>query len=226
MENNLIKILEELLFLPLDLPELPTIDPHRVEEAKKNSFLRDDFRNCFHIPIFNTNGSSSDFQKGTANSLQWTPAADVLPEIKHYILNHLQWMSPMGRAVIICTPPKTENPIHLDCTTKDIHQNHIKFRAVLQGTTSSLWFWDGQQKHPVKELGRKPFLMSGKFPHGMTNDSNDYKYTLAIGSPWDANPECIELKKILEKSLFANQQNVILKSNIRPPELEAHWLAK
>lgn len=226
MNENSNSLIENLLFLPLDLPAPPKINAQQIEEAKKISFIRDDFRNCFHIPLFNADGSNIDFKNSTTENLCWTEASLKLPQIKKYILDTLSWIRPMGRIVLICTPPNTENPIHLDCTSKDILNPHVKFRAVLQGNSSSLWFWDGSTRHHVPEVGSRPFIMAGNFPHGMTNNTDTYKYTLAIGTPWDAKEEDTIFVEIFKKSLSKEKMNFLSKDNVQYPQIVPTWLAK
>jgi len=46
----------------------------------------------------------------------------------------------------------------------------------------------------------KPFIMSGKWPHYMKNNSGTTKFTFAFGAPWDGDLEDDKYKNMLSKS--------------------------
>ena len=217
-------LLKDLLFLPMELKPPPLISEEKLEQLKSISFIRDNYRNCYHIPIFNADGSTQDFDKCTENNLAWSKAAFEVPELIEYIRMNFDWMVPMGRVVIICTPPKTQNPIHMDCGPDDITKLHIKFRSVLHGKTNTLWFLDSQQKHYVDEIGNRPFIMSGKFPHGMDNDGEHFKYTLAIGYPWE-NLLNQPFEDLLFKSFKKHNKNYISINQIQKPNNIEQYLS-
>ena len=93
--------------------------------------------------------------------------------------------------MIICTRAGEENPPHIDCSPDKFDKTlQHKWRMVLHGDVDSLYYIT--ETTPDKEIipanvKERPFMMSGSWPHGMRNNSNQMKFTLAMGSPWDAD---------------------------------------
>ena len=113
---------------------------------------------------------------------------------KYLTENIIPWMKPFGRVMILKTPPGEQSAPHIDCRLEDFSVIQPKLRIVLQGTVPSLYFItkDGEVTPKSNHLGR-PFLMDGRWPHGMRNDFRDYKYTVCIGSPWKGDGLVSEL---------------------------------
>ena len=180
------------------------VDYNKLVDTYHNltdGLLADEYRGCTHIPIrwldMNTPGKKT---------LNWTTYANnVFPEVKQYIIDYLEpWVGLLPRMMIIVTPPKTEGLPHIDCIEEDFDQTQLKFRVVLNGKTSTLYFLNQQdQREYAQECNQKPFLMCGKWPHGLDNFTEDYKFTLAIGAPWkcELNPE---FEDLLTRSKFNN----------------------
>lgn len=216
-------IIKNIIYLPLSLPNPPQLTPVQISAIEKIPKIRDNYRNCFHIPLYNAMGSVTDFPSVTSSQMSWTHYSKWFPELKKYILSELSWMRPLGRIVLIYTLPHDSNPIHLDYLPISKDRDQIKFRAVLQGASSSLWFWDGASKVPVPEIGRKPFLMSGKFPHGMDNKSGAPKITLGIGDPW-SNEYNREFNILLRKSMRENSRTSLTFNDLKlPNDLDAFF---
>jgi len=218
-------LLKSLIFLPLDLPPLE-IDPTRIDAVVESLSLRDDYRNCAMVPLHTPfgklpPGSGENIPPpGLGNkpgNLQWSEESKSFPEIYEYHANHLGWLTPLGRTVFICTKPFEENPIHIDCSPKKFHTVQLKFRCVVRGNTSTVWYWDGKKKHHVPEIGNQPFIMSGEFPHGMTNDIDGYKYTFAIGSPWECQPTTAFMD-LVNRSIKKYNNNVMWRRDIDLPD--------
>ena len=179
--------LNNILFLPLDLPTIK-VDYDKligVVDSMKEDLLPDEYRGCEHIPIrwldVNNKGKKVN---------EWTKFAETFPEIKEYIINHVEpWVGCLPRVMIIVTPPKTEGLDHIDCDRDDFDQCQLKFRVVLQGKTSTLYFLNEKdEREYALECNDTPFLMCGKWPHGLDNFTDKYKFTLAIGAPWKCDP--------------------------------------
>lgn len=183
MEHNL----KDILFLPLDLPTLEVNYDKLVSTADsmKEDLLADEYRNCEHIPIRWLDVTN----KGKKVNV-WTKFSDQFPEIKQYIIDHVQpFVGGLPRVMIIITPPNSQGFDHIDCDRDDFDQCQLKFRIVLHGKTSTLYFLnEHDQREYAPEIEQQPFLMCGKWPHGLDNYTSNYKFTLAIGAPWKCDP--------------------------------------
>jgi len=180
--------LNDILFLPLDLPTIK-VDYSKlltVYNSLKEELLSDEYRGCEHIPI-----RWLDTRAIGKKELIWTTVAEeYFPEVKEYFIKHIQpWVGSLPRIMIIVTPPNTNGLDHIDCDPGDFDQCQLKFRVVLQGKTSTLYFLNEKdEREYALECNDKPFLMCGKWPHGLDNFTNKYKFTLAIGAPWKCDP--------------------------------------
>ena len=196
MENiNTETVIKDLAFLPLDLPEFQP-SPDLYDRLYKlyqleNSAIDDDYRNCKHIPIYITDGNDAN-NYDNKTDYNWTSQSTVVPELVEYIKNHVQpWANPLGRIMIMCTRAGEENPPHIDCSPDKFDKTlQHKWRMVLHGDVDSLYYIT--ETTPDKEITpantkERPFMMSGSWPHGMRNNSSQMKFTLAMGSPWDAD---------------------------------------
>lgn len=192
---NLEAVKKDLAFLPLDLPPFsPQAGLYdrliKLYEAE-NSAIDDEYRNCKHIPIYITGGNDANNYNDNID-YNWTEQSKEVPEVVEYIKNHVQgWAKPLGRIMIICTRAGEENPPHIDCSPEKFDETlQHKWRLVLEGDVDSLYYITettaGGEVQPANTKER-PFMMSGSWPHGMRNNNDKMKFTLAMGSPWDAD---------------------------------------
>ena len=198
--------LNDILFLPLDLPTIH-VDYDKlinVYKSIKSELLPDEYRGCEHIPI-----RWLDMKAVGKKELIWTSIAEeYFPEVKEYIIKHVQpWVGSLPRMMIIVTPPNTQGLDHIDCNPEDFDQCQLKFRVVLQGKTSTLYFLNEKdEREYTLECNDTPFLMCGKWPHGLDNFTDKYKFTLAIGAPWKCEPTP-ELNELITKSKIKHGWN-------------------
>ena len=162
--------MKDILFLPLDIPYL-TIDYDKlVSVAQTLDTIADEYRNCEHIPIRWTKSVNNVY-----NKLEWTDIThNEFPEIIEYAEQHLKpFVGEIPRIMIITTPPNTEGFDHIDCSPKSFDDVQLKFRSVLHGKTSTLYFLNEQgEREYAPEIGQQPFLMDGGWPHGLDNFTN------------------------------------------------------
>lgn len=186
------KIVKELLYLPLDLPTPPTDEVASLAEIPYDQLFRDEYRSCWLMPLYIDPKSDNDYL--------WTPFAKKCPKIREWIENYIFPITGDTRIVIIVTPSGVRNAPHIDCSPDIFETLQHKFRYVLQGNIDDLLFLDefGNNKNPTPI--DKPFVMSGKWPHEMTNTSSETKYTLAVGAPWNAENTYEEYKKLISSS--------------------------
>lgn len=188
----------DLLFLPLELPTLE-VPYQRLFQAYRENSTPDSYRNCRHIALYTSRGSTQPglFDK---NGLCWTETAkQKFPDIIDYIESTIwPWMQPRGRVAIICTESGAENPPHIDCAKTEFQLPQVKFRHVLHGHVEDLTFIGNGGDLEVPST-KRPFIMSGAWPHKMKNNSPGVKFTLAIGSPWQGQTSP-EFDRLLSES--------------------------
>jgi hypothetical protein len=197
---------KDLLFLPVDLELPPKIDLNYLDSLSKENFWTDEYRNCTHLPIHH------NYLDGT-----WF-FTDHFPELNEWLENKIFPLTGPTRVVIICTPSGETNPLHIDCDPNDFEILQHKLRYVYRGNVDDLVFTTDSKEVTVPEID-KVFLMDGSWPHWMTNNSNEMKYTLAVGSPWepDENDEgyCSLLNSSYEKykEYYISSESLILPDN-------------
>lgn len=192
------QLLNRILFLPLELPALGDLDLAKLDRIEYRDMLRDDYRNCYHINLL-----TSKFES--------TPFLSHLPELKSWLALAVLPIF-LGRVMIIVTPPKCMNPVHIDCSKGKFHTVQQKFRFVLRGSVSDLVFVTNQGRIRPEEVP-KPFLMEGKWPHYMYNSSPKRKYTLAVGWPWEPDFSHKGYLQLSEKSAKVNWKYLVEKPN-------------
>jgi len=213
-------IVNNLAFLPLDLPEFVVSNDlvERLNRLYVEDSINDEYRNCKHIPIYITDGKDAKNYQGNHN-LTWSKQSESLPEVVEYIkTNIFPWANPMGRIMIICTKTKESNPVHIDCSPDKFNNTlQHKFRVVLNGRVDSLYFVNDNDSVRPTEIGNRPFMMSGSWPHGMNNDNDQMKFTLAMGAPWESNltDEYVDL---INRSYAKYSDNYLSKKGWNLPE--------
>lgn len=221
-------IINNLAFLPLSLPVFKVTEQliKKLKELYIDHSLNDEYRNCKHIPIYITDGKDNKNYTGNFD-LDWTEQSKQLPEVVEYIKENIfPWAKPMGRIMIICTKSYETNPIHIDCSPSKFDNTlQHKFRVVLNGTVDSLYFLNNNTEVKPEEIGNKPFLMSGSWPHGMKNNFNDMKFTLAMGAPWETNLTD-EYKKLVIDSYNKYKDQYLSKKDWLLPENYVQYFNK
>jgi hypothetical protein len=139
------------------------------------------------IPLMTKGGQGQ--KQGSANNrpgdFDWTSYAPKV--IVDWFEEHIfPWIGGRYRVMALITQPGVANHEHIDCDPDELNTLQHKFRIVLQGKTSTLyWLTDnGNVYAPDTE---KAFIMDGGWPHGMTNTTDEIKVTLALGAPWVGN---------------------------------------
>ena len=197
--------LKSLLFLPLDIPNPPNI----VKELDKISYddmTADEYRNCYHIPIMRYNKKN--------NESKWVYN---FPKLKSYLEQYVFPWSQKSRVVIVTTKPKQKNPPHIDCSPDEFNLLQHKFRFVFQGNTNDLKFLTNKVVVNIPKIN-KPFIMDGSWPHEMTNTTNERKYTLALGTPWQPKESDKDYMSLLERSYIKYKKNYISNKNLNLPK--------
>lgn len=209
----------ELLFLPLDLENAPRGCLDHMNNLSTSKLYQDDYRNCWHIPMM------YDFKPG---KFIWTPFAYPYKELREWVEDVVFPVFGISKIAIITTPPGYQNPPHIDCSKEKFYNSwQHKFRFVLQGNVDDLVFMgNGNEVSPTQI--DKPFVMSGSWPHYMTNTSEKTKFTLALGAPWDGNADDKGYIDLLDLSIEKYKDYYIDKSSVDLPKdyeslFEENW---
>lgn len=180
----------KLLYLPLDIPNPPNAVAE-FSNAVDSDFLIDNYRNCKHLPIFKVDRKT--------NKYDYTEIGKNMPALADWLENEIFSWADRGDVVIITTQPNELNPSHIDCSPKKFANTiQHKFRYVCQGKIDTLNFEHSKGITTPEHIDAS-FIMSGKWPHHMLN-TNNIKYTLALGAPWDPKLNDLRYVSLLEKS--------------------------
>lgn len=178
-------LFEKLIFLPLDIPNPPDCTKYWDTLTEQDLYV-DDYRTCHHIPIMTGDG-------------QWTQIAEQTPQLINWFEQYVFTWAERSRVMIIRTEPQKENAPHIDCSPQKFNTLQHKLRYVFQGKVDSLYFIHNKGQERPKEIDAC-YMMSGRWPHAMNNYTNNRKYTLALGAPWEPDPNEPKYADILNKS--------------------------
>jgi hypothetical protein len=149
----------------------------------------DRYRNISMIPLMTKSGEAGRYGTDNKNNgdLNWV---DYTPKIISDWFDNVvfPWVGGRGRIMALLTYAGEENNEHIDCDRNQLNTQQHKFRLVLQGKTSTLYFItnNGVVRPPDVD---GPFIMDGGWPHGMNNSTDEIKITLAMGAPWNGKDD-------------------------------------
>lgn len=193
----------KLIYLPIDIPNPPNVSKF-FDTIDYKDMLVDNYRTCYHIPIMDPEGNLSEFAKQCYELVEW---------LNEFVFT---WSHP-ARMRIITTPPGESNAPHIDCSPKKFGTIQHKFRYVFRGNVSSLIFINNKDKIRIPPVDRC-YMMDGSWPHEMINDTNDRKYTLTLGAPWEPQLEEPRYLEILKKSYIKYSHHYIGSDNWNLPK--------
>ncbi len=169
--------------------KFPALDKEKalaeVKAADERVWFYDSYRHTNMMPLMTMGGKTGE--QGASNfrtkeEYVWTPFTS--PTLIEWFETHIfPWMGMKTRISILKTQPGQRNHEHIDCSPQAFGTRQHKFRIVLQGDTSSLYFvlkYCNVRLFSVDD----PFIMDGSWPHGMHNFTKEEKYTIALGAPW------------------------------------------
>ena len=182
---------EDLLFLPLDIPNPPKEILGELDKVPFNLMAIDEYRTCQHIPVMNINRETKEFF--------WKDVTKHITILREYLEDNIFTWAEKSRVVVITTEPYKRNAIHIDCSPDKFNTMQHKFRYVFQGNDNDLEFVFEENVRRPKEID-KPFMMDGSWPHQMINRHNKNKYTLALGAPWEPSLDNKKYWDLLEQS--------------------------
>lgn len=182
MKNSLF---DSLIFLPLDIPNPPNVCDF-WDTLDDSQLMRDDYRTCHHVPIMDGNGNYTDIGKCTPELIEWFD-------------EHIFTWAEKSRVMVIRTEPQKENAPHIDCSPEKLSTLQHKMRYVFQGEVDSLYFIHNDGIERPRKIDA-PYMMSGRWPHAMNNNTDKRKYTLALGAPWEPDPNDSKYSEVLKRS--------------------------
>lgn len=181
----------DLLFAKIT--RLPLIDKRKaVEEISKLDISKsfwDDYRYTRMFPLMTKNANLG--MEGTSNyrpgEFEWTSIAPktIVDWCENYVF---PWLGMKTRVMVLITQPGVANYEHIDCERNELNTLQHKFRIVLQGKTSTLYWITDKGNVAAPEID-EAFIMDGGWPHGMINTTDDVKITLALGAPWNGKDD-------------------------------------
>ncbi len=193
--------MDNILFARVNLPLL---DRQKASEEilklDQKLWYWDSYRATNMLPLM-TKGAQGGAQGALNNrqgDFEWTEYTPVV--IKQWFEDVVfPWMGQRTRIMALKTVSNFENKEHIDCDPHRMGTQQHKFRVVLQGRTDTLYFItkDGNISAPEIE---QPFIMDGSWPHGMNNNTDQIKLTLAAGAPWNGNDQYDNINVLLDKS--------------------------
>lgn len=205
---------DNLMFASINLPALDKSKATQEILAIDDSLsFWDDYRFTKMIPLMTKSGSvgvegTSNYKTGEFMWVKHTPKT-IIDWFENYVFN---WLGERSRIMALITEPNTSNFEHIDCNKNEINTRQHKFRIVLQGETSTLYFITKQGNIRPPNIDGA-FLMDGGWPHGMSNTSNKQKVTLALGAPWTG------------KNNYGDDlvHHLIRQDYIMPNDLDKYW---
>ena len=198
-----------ILFARVDLPTLDQADAARqiLSIPDKFSFW-DEYRHTKMIPLMSKGGMiASNSLPGEFNWNSYTPK--LISDWFDTVV--FPWMGMKSRVMALITQPGAANYEHIDCDPHELNTQQHKFRIILQGRTDTLYFITNKGNIPVPSIDG-PFIMDGGWPHGMVNNTNDIKVTLAVGAPWTGNNHYDNIELLVDRTNYQ-----------MPADLSAYW---
>ena len=158
-----------------------------IMKVDKKYWFWDPYRKTSMLSLM-TKGAKTG-PTGTALNLngewEWLPYTPDI--IREWFEDEIfPWMGGKTRIMALKTLPNAKNDEHIDCDPEQVGTLQHKFRVVLLGRTGTLYYKTKSGNVHVPDI-EEPFIMDGSWPHGMINDSDDIKLTIAAGAPWFGN---------------------------------------
>ena len=177
--------MDNLLFSSLNLPVLDKkLAAKEILSINDTLSFWDNYRHTKMIPLMTKAGElgrtgSSNFKTGDFEWVNYAPNS-IVTWFENIVF---PWLGSKSRIMALITQPGSSNNEHIDCDVHELNTMQHKFRIVLQGDTSTLYFIT-KQGHIRPPNIDGAFIMDGGWPHGMNNFTNELKVTLALGAPW------------------------------------------
>jgi len=199
----------DILFAKVNLPIFDKKEAATQLLTIPNRFsFWDNYRHTKMIPLMSKGGMiASNSLPGEFNWNSYTPK--LISDWFDTVV--FPWMGMKSRVMALITQPGAANYEHIDCDPHELNTQQHKFRIILQGRTDTLYFITNKGNIPVPSIDG-PFIMDGGWPHGMVNNTNDIKVTLAVGAPWTGNNHYDNIELLVDRTNYQ-----------MPADLSAYW---
>lgn len=201
--------MNDILFAKVDLPVLDKRKATaEILSIDKRLWFWDRYRSTHMLSLMTRDSKigelgSSNFREGEFGWTEYTPTI-----IKDWFEDVVfPWMGSRTRIMALRTAPQFSNDEHIDSTENEIGTKQHKFRVVLQGKTSTLYFKTKNGDLFVPDI-EEPFIMDGSWPHGMSNKTNEIKLTLAAGAPWNGLDNYDNIDVLLKKFDYSFPEDI------------------
>lgn len=208
--------LDNLLFGSVNLPILDRATAAKEILSIDDTYsFWDEYRYTKMIPLMTKTGSygktgASNHNGGEFSWLSYTPKiiSDWFEDVV------FPWTESKSRVMALITQPNISNYEHIDCERSEVNTRQHKFRIVLQGRTDTLYFITKEGNISAPNI-KEAFIMDGGWAHGMYNNTQEIKVTLALGAPWTG------------KNLY-NDVNLLMNrdDHIMPDDLDSYFARK
>ena len=206
---------DNLMFASINLPILDKDQAAKEILAIDEKYrFWDPYRNIGMISLMTKNGeagrmgSDNRINNGEFSWVEYTPKC-VVDWFEDIVF---PWAGSKARIMALLTKSGAENNEHIDCDRNELHTRQHKFRIVLQGKTSTLYFITSEGNIRPPDIDGA-FIMDGGWPHGMNNSTDDIKVTLAMGAPWNGKDSYND-----QLTLLLNRDNYLM-----PKYIEPYW---
>lgn len=178
--------MNDILFASVKLNDFDRKDSlNKILSVDKKYWFWDTYRSTNMLPLMTKNSitgkeGASNYREGDFFWLDYTPIS-----LRDWFESEVfPWMKTKTRVMALLTVPNFANKEHIDCKLDEVGARQHKFRVVLQGKTDTLYFKTRYGDQSAPDIN-EPFIMDGGWPHGMKNDSDQLKLTIAAGAPWN-----------------------------------------
>ena len=194
-----------MLFAKVNIPSLDKDQAtQKIVAVEDKHWFWDPYRATRMLPLMTKDGqggAQGSRNNRHSNGFVWLPyTPDV---VKQWFDSQVfPWMGRQTRIMALMTQPNAENNEHIDCDPHKMGTQQHKFRIVIHGNTDTLYFKTTKGDVHVPNVDG-PFIMDGSWPHGMKNNTNDFKLTLAAGAPWEGNQQYNNIEMSMCRSQFS-----------------------
>lgn len=193
-----------MLFAKVNLPLLDKKQAtQNIMEIADHHWFWDPYRATKMLPLMTKDGLGGI--RGAQNNRHskgfvWLP---YTPSIIRRWFDEVvfPWMGQPTRIMALMTQPGEKNNEHIDCDPHKMGTLQHKFRIVLHGNTDTLYFKTLQGDLHVPNLDGC-FIMDGSWPHGMQNNTGNFKLTLAAGAPWEGRHVYDNVDVLIHKNTY------------------------
>ena len=196
-----------ILFGKVNLPVLDKIKAtNEIITIADSQWFWDSYRNSRMLPLMTKGGTTGregaiNYNKSNTIAYEWVSyTPDVVRDWFDNIV--FPWMGMKTRIMVLMTQPGAENYEHIDCAPYKMGTLQHKFRIVIHGNTDTLYFKTsgGDVYAPNIE---DSFIMDGSWPHGMKNNTSEFKITLCAGAPWEGNKQYDNVETLMDKQSYS-----------------------